>query len=130
MVTDGEQTKNESTIPLASAAQRVKDKDVEIIAISTRTEDEIDLVDLRNIASGDDDENVFFVTPSQSSPVIITKVTSKVKKVVRGKKAHTLTHLIDLSVALTLKLFHVLLKDVRLSLVLAEQCFIAMSQIC
>lgn len=119
MVTDGEQTKNESTIPLASAAQRVKDKDVEIIAISTRTEDEIDLVDLRNIASGDDDENVFFVTPSQSSPVIITKVTSKVKKVVRGKKAHTLTHLIDLSVEQTLKLFHVLLKDVRLLLVLA-----------
>lgn len=94
MVTDGEQTKNESTIPLASAAQRVKDKDVEIIAISTRTEDEIDPIDLRNIASGDDDENVFFVTPSQSSPVIITKVTSKVKKDVRGKKKYILSHIL------------------------------------
>ena len=129
MVTDGEQTKNESTIPLASAAQRVKDKDVEIIAISTRTEDEIDPIDLRNIASGDDDENVFFVTPSQSSPVIITKVTSKVKKDVRGKKAHTFTH-IDLPVTPRLKLFNVLLNGVRLSLVLAAQCVICMPQIC
>ena len=129
MVTDGEQTKNESTIPLASAAQRVKDKDVEIIAISTRTEDEIDLVDLRNIASGDDDENVFFVTPSQSSPVIITKVTSKVKKDVRGKKPHTFTH-IDLPVTPTLKVFKVLSNDIRLSIVLAAQCIICMPHIC
>ena len=130
MVTDGEQTKNESTIPLASAAQRVKDKDVEIIAISTRTEDEIDPIDLRNIASGDDDENVFFVTPSQSSPVIITKVTSKVKKDVRGKKkVPTLTH-IDLPVTPRLKLFNVLLNGVRLSLVLFAQCVICMPQIC
>ena len=93
-MTDGEQTKNQTYTPLASAAQRVKDKDVEIIAISTKPEDEINVDDLRDIASGVGDENVFVVTPNQPSPVITSKVSSKVKRIARGKEQNTIAQLI------------------------------------
>lgn len=85
MVTDGDQTKDEPFTPLASSAQRVKDKDVEVIALSTIPEDEINVDDLRDIASGDDDENVFVVTSDEPTPALTAKITSKVKSQVRGK---------------------------------------------
>ena len=64
----------------------MKDKDVEVIAFSTKPEDEINVDDLRQIASGDGDENVFVVTPSKPAPAITAKITNKVKSLVRGKE--------------------------------------------
>ena len=89
MVTDGDQTKDEPFTPLARAAEKVKEKDVEVIAFSTKSEDEINVDDLRDIASGDGDENVFLVTPSDPAPAITTKITSKVKSLVTGKEKDT-----------------------------------------
>lgn len=62
----------------------MKDKDVEVIAFSTIPEEETNIDDLRDVASGDGDENVFVVSPNAPSPAITTKIISKVKSVVRG----------------------------------------------
>ena len=83
---DGDQTKDEPFTPLASAAQKVKDKDVEVIAFSTIPEGETNLDDLRQIASGDGDENVYVVAPNEPAPAITTKIVRKVKSLVRGKE--------------------------------------------
>ena len=87
---DGDQTKDEPFTPLASAAEKVKEKDVEVIAFSTKSEDDVNIDDLRDIASGDGDENVFFVTPSNPAPAVTAKITNKVKSLVRGKEKCTL----------------------------------------
>lgn len=86
VVADGDQTKDQPFTPLGSAAQKVKDKDVEVIAFSTKPEDETNVDDFRQIASGDGDENVFVVALDEPAPAITTKITSKVKSRVRGKK--------------------------------------------
>lgn len=85
VVSDGEQSKDQQSIPLERAAQKVKDKDVEVFAFSTKPEPNED--DLRKIASGDD--NVYAVAPSEPAPAITTKIASKVKSRVRGKESKT-----------------------------------------
>ena len=83
MVADGDQTKDEPFTPLGSAAQKVKDKDVEVFAFSTKPKPQTNMADLRQIASKDD--NVFAVTQEETPPVIRTKVSNKVKNYIEGK---------------------------------------------
>lgn len=82
VVADGDQSKDPQAIPLASAAQKVKDKDVEVFAFSTKPRRDTNEDDLNVIASGND--NVYFVAPDDPEPAITTKITQKVKNLVRG----------------------------------------------
>ena len=82
VVSDGDQSKEQQFIPLASAAKQVKDKDVEVFAFSTKPESDTNMDDLRKIASRDD--NVYAVAPDEPAPAITTKIASKVKSLVRG----------------------------------------------
>ena len=82
VISDGEQSKDPQAIPLASAAQKVKDKDVEVFAFSTKPRQDTNADDLLAIASGND--NVYFVAPDDPAPAITTKITQKVKSRVRG----------------------------------------------
>lgn len=82
VVADGDQSKDSQAIPLASAAQKVKDKDVEVFAFSTKPRRDTNDDDLVVIASGND--NVYFVAPDDPEPAITTKITQKVKNLVRG----------------------------------------------
>ena len=80
---DGDQPKDQQSIPLASAAQKVKDKDVEVFAFSTKPRSDTNMDDLRKIASRDD--NVYAVAPDEPAPAITTKIASQVKTRLRGK---------------------------------------------
>lgn len=82
MVSDGDQSKDPQSIPLESAAQKVKDKEVEVFAFSTKPKRDTNLDDLRKIASSDDD--VYVVAPDEPAPAITTKITNKIKSRVRG----------------------------------------------
>ncbi|XP_022806051.1 uncharacterized protein LOC111343164 [Stylophora pistillata] len=83
VISDGEQSKDPQAIPLASAAQKVKDKDVEVFAFSTKPRQDTNADDLLTIASGND--NVYFVAPDDPAPAITTKITQKVKSRVRER---------------------------------------------
>ena len=83
MVSDGDQPKDQQSTPLASAAQKVKDKDVEVFAFSTKPKSDTNMDDLRKIASRDD--NVYAVAPNEPAPAITTKIASQVKRRLRGK---------------------------------------------
>lgn len=80
---DGDQSTDEQSIPLARAAQQVKDKDVEVFAFSTKPKSDTNMDDLRKIASRDD--NVYAVAPDAPAPAITTKIASQVKSLLRGK---------------------------------------------
>lgn len=82
-MSDGDQSKDQQSLPLASAAKQVKDKDVEVFAFSTKPERDTNMEDLRKIASRDD--NVYAVAPDEPAPAITTKIASQVKSRVRGK---------------------------------------------
>ena len=80
---DGDQPKDQQSTPLASAAQKVKDKDVEVFAFSTKPRSDTNMDDLRKIASRDD--NVYAVAPDEPAPAITTKIASQVKTRLRGE---------------------------------------------
>lgn len=83
VVADGDQPTDEPSTTLASAAQKVKDKDVEVFAFSTKPKSDTNMDDLRKIASRDD--NVYAVAPDEPAPAITTKIASQVKTRLRGE---------------------------------------------